>query len=84
MAAALGAVERRATHFATPTFSPTDGGQRPLYGLVFEATIGDARLGGVDLIELDEHDRIARFTVAARPAAALMALGARMSGSPGP
>jgi len=33
----------------------------------------------VDLIELDDHDRITSFTVVARPLAALMALGARMS-----
>jgi len=48
---------------------------------VFEAKIGTATLRGVDLIEIDEHDRITRFEVAARPMATLMALGSRMSGS---
>ena len=52
----------------------------PLYGLVFEARIGEATLHGVDLVTLSEHDLIATFTVMARPMAALMALGARMSG----
>jgi hypothetical protein len=50
-----------------------------VYGLVFEATIGESKLQGVDLIELDEDDRIVAFTVIARPVASLMALGARMA-----
>jgi hypothetical protein len=49
---------------------------------VFEARVGDHRLRGVDLIEIDESsDRIATFKVIARPIPALMALGARMTGS---
>ena len=55
--------------------------QTRLFGLVFEAKVGDATLRGVDLIELDDTDRIRTFQVAVRPIAALMALGARMSGS---
>ncbi len=51
---------------------------RGLYGLVFEATVGEAKLRGVDLIELDDQDRIARFEVTARPMSALIALGNRM------
>jgi hypothetical protein len=53
-----------------------------LFGLVFEAKVGEVRLGGVDLLRLDEHDKIASFTVAARPVSSLMALGARMADRP--
>ncbi len=76
----------RAVESACDTFRHThllvdaSAAQTPLFGLVFEATVGEATLSGVDLIELDGNDRISRFTVAARPIAALMALGARMSG----
>ena len=81
VAAALRAVEAacdefRHTHLLVDASS--SGG--PLFGLVFEARIGDATLRGVDLLELDEQDRIKTFTVVARPIASLMALGARMSG----
>lgn len=62
--------------------SSQSSGETPLFGLVFEASVGDETLSGVDLLELDEHDRIRRFTVIARPLSALMALGARMSGPP--
>lgn len=51
----------------------------PLFGLVFEAKVGDQTLRGVDLLELDEGDRIRGFTVMARPMPALVALGARMA-----
>jgi SnoaL-like domain len=54
-------------------------GQTRLFGLVFEANVGDATLRGVDLIELDNTDRINTFQVAVRPIAALMALGATCS-----
>ena len=81
VAAALRAVEAACDAFRhTHLLAEQNGGPTPLYGLVFEATVGDATLRGVDLIELDEEDRISSFTVAVRPAAALMALGARMSG----
>jgi hypothetical protein len=46
---------------------------------VYEARVGEQTLSGVDLVAIDEHDRIATFTVLARPFAALMALGGRMS-----
>ncbi len=51
----------------------------PVFGLVFEARIGDAIPRGLDLIEVNAEDRISKFTVAARPISALMALRARMS-----
>jgi hypothetical protein len=80
VAAGLRAVEAacdefRHTHLLTETSS--DG--KPLFGLVFEAKIGDSNLYGVDIIELDDDDRISSFTVLARPITGLMALGARMS-----
>jgi hypothetical protein len=83
VAAALRAVEAacdefRHTHLLADS-SPSSG--PPLFGLVFEARVGEAMLRGVDLLELDEHDRINAFTVMARPLASLMALGARMSGA---
>ena len=66
--------EFRHTHLLADT-SPVDP---TLFGLVFEARVGEKTLTGVDLIELDEQDRIATFTVLARPVSSLMALGARM------
>jgi hypothetical protein len=81
VAAALRAVEAACDGFIhTHLLVEKDGGRTPLFGLVFEARVGETTLRGVDLIELDEDDRISRFTVAVRPVAALMALGARMSG----
>lgn len=78
---ALRAVEEACDEFRhTHLLVDTSTGQTPLFGLVFEAKIGDATLRGVDLIELDDDDRISSFTVQARPMSALMALGARMSG----
>jgi hypothetical protein len=79
--AALRAVEQACDEFRhTHLLVDTSTGQTPLFGLVFEAKIGDATLRGVDLIELDDDDRIRSFTVQARPMSALMALGARISG----
>lgn len=81
VAAALQAVESACDEFRhTHLLRDVSVSGQPLFGLVFEARIGDATLQGVDLLELDEQDRITTFTVAARPIAALMALGARMSG----
>ncbi|HWE10353.1 MAG TPA: nuclear transport factor 2 family protein [Solirubrobacteraceae bacterium] len=80
VAVALRAVEAACDEFRhTHLLADPSGGQRPLFGLVFEARVGDATLRGVDLLELDEADRISSFTVAVRPVTALMALGARMS-----
>jgi hypothetical protein len=82
VATALRAVEAACDEFHhTHLLADTSNGQT-LFGLVFEATVGDATLSGVDLVEIDEHDRISTFKVAARPMAALMALGARMGGAP--
>ena len=52
----------------------------PVFALVFEARVGHEILRGVDLLQVDDRDRICRFTVMARPIPALMALSARMSG----
>lgn len=83
VAAALRAVEAACDEFRhTHLLADTSSGQTPLFGLVFEATVGDATLSGVDLVKIDEHDRISTFAVAARPMATLMALGARMGGAP--
>jgi hypothetical protein len=82
IAAALRAVEAACDEFRhTRLLVDASGGSTPIFGLVFEAVVGDSRLEGVDLIELNEHDRIASFKVAARPMSALMALGGRMSGA---
>ena len=84
VAAALGAVEAACDEFRhTHLLAEAAGGSRPVFGLVYEAVVGDARLEGVDLLELDEHDQIASFRVCARPMSGLMALGARMSGGAG-
>lgn len=81
VAGALRAVEAGCDEFRHTHLMASQGaGEQRLFGLVFEAKVGDQTLHGVDLLELDEHDRICRFTVMARPMSALMALGARMSG----
>lgn len=87
VAAALRAVagacdEFRHTHLLV---EQEPAGETPLYGLVFEASVGEQSLCGVDLVELNARDEISTFTVAVRPVAGLMALGARMRGDrPGP
>jgi len=82
VAAALRAVDAACDEFRhTHLLEARSTGQTALFGLVFEARVGDSTLRGIDLIELDEHDRISSFTVAVRPIAGLMALGARMPGS---
>lgn len=82
VAAGLRAVESACDEFRhTHLLADARGaGNTRLFGLVFEAKVGEETLRGVDLLELNEHDRIGSFTVLARPMAALMALGARMSG----
>lgn len=79
VAAALRAVESACDEFCHTHLLADTTSDEPLFGMVFEARIGNATLHGVDLLELDEHDRIRTFTVTARPIASLMALGARMS-----
>jgi hypothetical protein len=79
VAAALAAVEAATDEFRhTHLLADVAGGPRPLHGLVFEAHVDEHVLHGVDLVELDDDDRIATFTVVSRPLAALMALGGRM------
>jgi ketosteroid isomerase-like protein len=79
VAAALRAVDAACDRFQhTHLLADLSSERASLFGLVFEATIGEAKLRGVDLIEIDEQDQIARFEVAARPIAALVALGNRM------
>ncbi len=81
VAAGLRAVAAACDEFRhTRLLADVGTGDPPLFGLVFEARVGVETLRGIDLLELDEHDRIRSFTVFARPMAALMALGARMSG----
>ena len=63
------------TQLLEPAADSTDR----IYGLVFQARIGDAKLLGVDLIEVSDDDQIIVFTVVARPLASLMALGARIA-----
>ena len=80
VAGALRAVEAACDEFChTHLLTGESTDRAPLYGLVFEARIGEATLRGVDLVELSEQDLISTFTVMARPVASLMALGARMS-----
>jgi len=79
VANALRAVEAACDQFQhTHLLADTSSGRASLYGLVFEASVGEVKLRGIDLIEVNEQDRIVRFEVAARPIAALMALGNRM------
>jgi hypothetical protein len=80
VAGALRAVEVACDEFRhTHLLSSQAASESQLMGLVFEARIGTEVMRGVDLLELDENDRISGFTVMARPLSALMALGARMS-----
>jgi len=44
------------------------------HALVFRCRVGDEQIEGMDLFDLDEHDRIATFTVMIRPLAGLNAL----------
>ncbi len=77
VAAAFGAVDAACDEFRhSHLLVEMATGQTSLFGLGFEAKIGNTTLRGIDLIELDEHDRISSFKVAARP---MMALGARRS-----
>lgn len=83
VSAALRAVEAACDQFRhTHLLAERDPSEEvPLYGLVFEAKVGEHALRGVDLIELNAQDRIVTFSVATRPIAGLMALGARMGGN---
>jgi hypothetical protein len=46
--------------------------------LVFEATVGDRELNGVDVLRFDEDGLIKEMMVMVRPASGLMALGEEM------
>lgn len=83
VAAALRAVDAACDEFRhTHLLVDLMNGTNSLFGLVFEARVGDAALRGVDLVEVDDAlDQITSFTVMLRPVAGLMALGARMSGA---
>lgn len=50
-----------------------------LYGLVFQARVGDREVNGIDLIRATSDGRIAELTVMLRPASALMAMGEAMA-----
>lgn len=50
-----------------------------LFGLVFEARVGDREVNGIDLIRATTDGRIAELTVMLRPASALMAMGEAMA-----
>jgi len=79
VADALRAIEAACDEFRhTNLLADLAGSNRQLFALVFEARIGDKRMRGVDLIEVDDRDLISSFVVLARPLDALMALGARM------
>jgi hypothetical protein len=47
--------------------------------LVFGARVGDRRLQGLDLLELDGDGLVERFTVMIRPLSAIVALGEAMA-----
>jgi hypothetical protein len=83
VAAALRAVDSACDEFRhTHLLVDPHTGAKSLFGLVFEARIGDTALRGVDLVEVDPtRDQITSFTVMVRPIAGLMALGARLSGA---
>jgi ketosteroid isomerase-like protein len=77
---ALRGVQQACDEFVhTQLLEPAAESADRVYALVFEARIGDARLEGVDLIELNGDDQIVAFTVIARPVASLMALGTRIA-----
>jgi hypothetical protein len=50
-----------------------------LYGLVFEARVGDRELTGIDLIRPTSDGRIAELTVMVRPLSAAIALAEAMA-----
>ena len=76
--AALQAVESACDEFRH-THLLTEPTGHSVFALVFEASIGEIAFSGVDLIVLDESDRIKQFSVSLRPASALSAIGARMA-----
>jgi hypothetical protein len=51
--------------------------------LFFEASIGDRELQGIDILEHDADDLVARFTVMVRPLSGLQALSAAVAARAG-
>ncbi len=58
---------------------PGDKAIAETQAVLFRARIGDHTVEGIDLLEVNHHDRIATFTVFARPLSALQALGQAMA-----
>jgi hypothetical protein len=82
---ALREVQQACDEFVhTQLLEPAADSTDRIYGLVFQARVGDAKLLGVDLIEVSDDDQIIAFTVIARPVATLMALGARIASDRSP
>ena len=50
-----------------------------VHALVFRADVGDREVEGIDLVRVNEDDRIDDFTVLVRPLSGLNALAARMA-----
>lgn len=72
------------THLRVLSDADPAGGAVDVQGVVFQARIGDQIIEGIDLLEVNDDDKIATFTVLARPLAALQALGRAMTQSPPP
>jgi hypothetical protein len=52
-----------------------DGTTSPSAVLLFRATVGGKQIHGIDLLHLDDSDRIKEFTVMVRPQSAVHVLG---------
>ncbi len=52
----------------------TDAAIASTHALMFRCRIGDERMEGIDILDVDSSDRIARFTVLIRPLSALHVL----------
>jgi hypothetical protein len=57
------------------TAQTDDGIEAPSVILLFRATVNGKQIHGMDLLQLDENGLIKEFTVMARPASAVQALG---------
>jgi hypothetical protein len=77
--AALRAVEEACDEFRHTHLLAEISAAPRLFGLVSGPRPVKRHCAAVDLVELDENERIRTLTVMARPMSALMALGARMS-----
>ncbi|MHB8513558.1 MAG: nuclear transport factor 2 family protein [Actinomycetota bacterium] len=52
-------------------------------GLLFAARVGDKQIEGIDLLRLNEHGKIAEFTVMLRPMQAVTEFASRMASNAG-